>query len=373
MDGANGEGHPELPSIERWLQIWAQRELLIKVARRRGAQDPEDVAQEAMLRAAQHPEIPSDKLRPWLIVVTGRLCVDGHRRRVKEADSWARTVGRVNAQRPGQYPEDDVCERAVAGWAAAVAADALPARQIRALRLTAAGYDVRQVATELGVPYRAAESLLARARRTLRAALSTGLGVLGWMCRAPVHAVGSPVQVGLAAATAAVLVVPLGLPAHHQPLTPPMPPAVTGPVTPAEPTAERSSSPRTPSAPTPVPVPVPVPPSSPSDVPEEAAPSRTYGQGSLPSRGVGSRPETRSVAPAHEPSPAAPVSPRAAPSPKNAEAPTDPSRGADRADHRPPEDREQSTDRGQDHDQPPGLPDGNGAQEDAGEQAGRGP
>lgn len=366
MDGANGEGHPELPSIERWLQIWAQRELLIKVARRRGAQDPEDVAQEAMLRAAQHPEIPSDKLRPWLIVVTGRLCVDGHRRRVKEADSWARTVGRVNAQQPGQYPEDDVCERAVAGWAAAVAADALPARQIRALRLTAAGYDVRQVATELGVPYRAAESLLARARRTLRAALSTGLGVLGWMCRAPVHAVGSPAQVGLAAATAAVLVVPLGLPAHHQPLTPPIPPAATGPVTPAEPTAERSSSPpRTSSAPLPVPT------ASPSDVPDEAAPSRTYGQGSSPPRGVGARPETRSVAPAHEPRPAAPVSPRAAPSQKNADAPTGPSRGADRPDHRPPEDRGQGADRGQGHYQPPGRPDGHGAPEDAGEQTGR--
>ncbi|MCA1673937.1 MAG: hypothetical protein LC799_17630 [Actinobacteria bacterium] len=63
---------------------------------------------------------------------------------------------------------------------ASLASEVLPPRQIQALWLTAAGYDVQQVANHLGVHYRAAESLLARARRTLRALLlanlSAGLG-----------------------------------------------------------------------------------------------------------------------------------------------------------------------------------------------------
>jgi len=48
----------EVPSA-RWTQIWASRQLLMKVACRYGcwAEDAEDAVQEAMLRAAEHPEI----------------------------------------------------------------------------------------------------------------------------------------------------------------------------------------------------------------------------------------------------------------------------------------------------------------------------
>jgi RNA polymerase sigma factor (sigma-70 family) len=162
----------------RWMEIWASRRLLMAVARRCGcpAEDAEDVVQEAMLRAAEHPEIGTDHLRGWLCAVTQRLCMDGHRRRAAEARRWERTSVQAVVQLPGQYFEEDVCERSEAAWMASLAFEVLPARQIHALWLTAAGYDVAQVATHLGVRYRAAESLLARGRRTLRTVLLGSLG-----------------------------------------------------------------------------------------------------------------------------------------------------------------------------------------------------
>ncbi|MGH4012604.1 MAG: RNA polymerase sigma factor [Pseudonocardiaceae bacterium] len=161
----------------RWVRIWARRELLIRVARRYGslAEDAEDTVQEAMLRAAEHPEITDDRLQAWLCAVTMRLCMDGHRRRAAEARRWERASALAMVQQPGQYVEEEVCERSEAAWMAAQAAELLPPRQIQALRLTAAGCTVQQVASHLGVRLRAAESLLARARRTLRTVLIASL------------------------------------------------------------------------------------------------------------------------------------------------------------------------------------------------------
>lgn len=163
----------------RWAQIWASRRLMMGVARRCGCpvEDAEDVVQEAMLRAAEHPEIDADRLRGWLCAVTKRLCMDGHRRRAAEARRWERTSVQAAVQLQGQYFEEEVCERSEAAWMASLASEVLPPRQVQALWLTAAGYDVAQVATHLGVRYRAAESLLARGRRTLRAVLLTSFDV----------------------------------------------------------------------------------------------------------------------------------------------------------------------------------------------------
>src|SRR5919107_1082054 len=89
---------PDLPeplaNSTRWARIWSTRPLLLRVARKRCAtgEDAEDAVQEAMLRAAQHPEIPDENLQPWLIAVTTRLCIDGHRRRTNEAGRWARAA-----------------------------------------------------------------------------------------------------------------------------------------------------------------------------------------------------------------------------------------------------------------------------------------
>jgi hypothetical protein len=106
-------------------------------------------------------------------------------------------------QQPGQHLEEQVCDRFEAVWAASLAAELLPPRQAEALHLTAAGYDVQQVASELGVNYRAAESLLARARRTLRAALTAGVGAVAWSWRGPWTAASNSASLALASAVVA--------------------------------------------------------------------------------------------------------------------------------------------------------------------------
>ena len=90
MDGGRrgrGPAEPAGVAPARWARMWASRDLLLRVARRNGAdpEDAEDTAQEAMLRAAEHPEIPDERLQAWLVAVTLRLCMDGHRRRIREA------------------------------------------------------------------------------------------------------------------------------------------------------------------------------------------------------------------------------------------------------------------------------------------------
>lgn len=156
-----------------------------------------------MLRAAEHPEIDDDRLRAWLVTVTKRLCADRCRQQARETRHRARVAASTLTETTEQQLEDEVCHRAEAAWVAARADELLPARQAQALRLTAAGCDVQQVAGRLGVGPRAAESLLARARRTLRAVLAAGLGVLGWMCR-PLGAASGSGPVALAAGASCV-------------------------------------------------------------------------------------------------------------------------------------------------------------------------
>lgn len=162
--------------VTRWAHSWASRQMLMGVARRCGfsVEDAEDAVQEVMLRAAEHPEVADDRLQAWLCTVTVRLCMDGHRRRAAEARRWVRASARMAEQQRGHYLEDEVCERAEAAWIVSLAPELLPPRQVQALWLAAEGCTVQQVATHLGVRLRAAESLLARARRTLRIALVTG-------------------------------------------------------------------------------------------------------------------------------------------------------------------------------------------------------
>ncbi len=215
---------PADTSAARWRRIWASRTLLLTVARRHGdAHNAEDVVQEAMLRAAEHPEVDDDRLQAWLVAVTTRLCIDGHRRRSSETRRWERASRRAMVEQPEQHPEEQVCDRSEAVWAASLAAELLPPRQVEALQLTAAGCDVKQVASELGVNYRAAESLLARARRTLRAALTAGAAAVMWPWRGPATTTSSSASMAVVSAAAvagvAVAVVPTILFPHGLPGT----------------------------------------------------------------------------------------------------------------------------------------------------------
>ncbi|EFL31726.1 ECF subfamily RNA polymerase sigma factor [Streptomyces viridochromogenes DSM 40736] len=167
---------------ERWRRMWSHREHLLKVARRRSMspEDAEDAVHEAMLRAAERPDLDEERLAAWLTTVTMRLCVDRYRQVNREAE--VRTSPTLVA--PGPVPvEEAVCDRAEAKWLA-VRSGELPARQAEALRLKSEDLDVGQVADEMGLSYRTVESLLARARRTLRQSLAATLGfalfLIGW-------------------------------------------------------------------------------------------------------------------------------------------------------------------------------------------------
>ncbi|QOV38736.1 sigma-70 family RNA polymerase sigma factor [Streptomyces ferrugineus] len=206
--------HADMPAVtpaemdaadERWQRMWNHREQLLKVARRRSmsAEDAEDAVHEAMLRAAERPDLDDERLAAWLTTVTMRLCVDRYRQVNREAQ--VRTSPTLIA--PGPVPvEEAVCDRAEAKWLA-VRSGELPARQAEALRLKSEDLDVGQVAVRMGLSYRTVESLLARARRTLRQSLAATLGfalfLIGWGRPRG----GGKVQAVAVASTAATLAV----------------------------------------------------------------------------------------------------------------------------------------------------------------------
>lgn len=190
---------------ERWERMWNHREQLLKVARRRSMslEDAEDAVHEAMLRAAERPDLDDERLGAWLTTVTMRLCVDRYRQVNRETE--VRSSPMLVA--PGPVPvEEAVCDRAEARWLA-VRSGELPARQAEALRLKSEDLDVGQVAVRMGLSYRTVESLLARARRTLRASLAGTLGLVLFLLGRGRPRSGGKAQAVAAASTAATLAV----------------------------------------------------------------------------------------------------------------------------------------------------------------------
>ncbi|MGW1802856.1 sigma-70 family RNA polymerase sigma factor [Streptomyces sp. NPDC001984] len=196
---------------ERWQRMWSHREQLLKVARRRSMnqEDAEDAVHEAMLRAAERPDLDDERLGAWLTTVTMRLCVDRHRQVNREAEVGSRPT----LVAPGPVPvEEAVCDRAEAKWLA-VRSGELPARQAEALRLRSEDLDVSQVAVRMGLSYRTVESLLARARRTLRASLAGTLGlVLFLVGRGRLRGGGNAHAVAVTSMAATLVVAGLVLP-----------------------------------------------------------------------------------------------------------------------------------------------------------------
>ncbi|MFE9646378.1 sigma-70 family RNA polymerase sigma factor [Streptomyces sp. NPDC006365] len=190
---------------DRWQRMWSHREHLLKVARRRSMslEDAEDAVHEAMLRAAERPDLDDERLAAWLTTVTMRLCVDRYRQVNREAE--VRTSPTLIA--PGPVPvEEAVCDRAEAMWLA-VRSGELPARQAEALRLKSEDLDVGEVAVQMGLSYRTVESLLARARRTLRNSLAATLGLALFLIGRGQPRGGGRTQAVAAASTAATLAV----------------------------------------------------------------------------------------------------------------------------------------------------------------------
>ncbi|MFJ9961171.1 RNA polymerase sigma factor [Streptomyces avermitilis] len=201
---------PDMPAEiqaahDRWQRMWSHREQLLKVARRRSMspEDAEDAVHEAMLRAAERPDLDDERLGAWLTTVTMRLCVDRYRQVNREAEVHRSPT----LAAPGPVPvEEAVCDRAEARWLA-VRSGELPARQAEALRLKSEDLDVGQVAVRMGLSYRTVESLLARARRTLRSSLAGTLGLALFLWGRGKPRAGGHTQAAVVTSTAATLVV----------------------------------------------------------------------------------------------------------------------------------------------------------------------
>ena len=134
-----------------------------------GREGAEDIAQEAFLRLWQNPrQVREGKaLRSWLMRVASNLAVDTFRRQ-----------GPVDAgELPDIADEAPGPELALRRTDVAAAIDGaiagLPERQRLALVLSHyEGYGNPEIALALDVSVEAVESLLARARRTLKASLA---------------------------------------------------------------------------------------------------------------------------------------------------------------------------------------------------------
>ena len=151
---------------------------VVAVARRmlRDDAEAEDVAQEAMLRlwrSADGLEVGPPGLRPWLRRVVSNLCVDRMRsgKRLTVTDEVPEQA--EPATQHSQLEAQDTSERVEA------ALRALPDRQRLALTLFHyEGLSQIEVGKAMGISDEAVESLLARARRTLKAALRDQLSEL---------------------------------------------------------------------------------------------------------------------------------------------------------------------------------------------------
>jgi RNA polymerase sigma factor (sigma-70 family) len=167
----------ELSSAEltRWELAWSHRPLLLAMARSRvGWHEAEDVVSEALLRSQRAEDVSDAALRSWLVTTTMRLCADVHRSSARDVRRGQRMSGRLSIAEPG--PEDDVVDRHEAQWLAGQV-HKLPGRQAEAIGLKSDGYEVGSIAGRMGLPYKAVESLLSRARRSLKGWAAVAIGV----------------------------------------------------------------------------------------------------------------------------------------------------------------------------------------------------
>ena len=138
--------------------------------------EAEDVTQEAFLRLwNERKNIAPDGAKFWLRKVARHLCLDRLRKRKDWNISFDETVedSETGLEAPILNPEQETIGREI-GAQINQTLEKLPSRQRVALTLVL--YDelpARLAASELGLSVEALESLLARARRTLRQSLSS--------------------------------------------------------------------------------------------------------------------------------------------------------------------------------------------------------
>jgi RNA polymerase sigma-70 factor (ECF subfamily) len=136
-------------------------------------QRAEDLVQETMLRAWQHPQAldpARGSVRAWLFTTARNLAIDAWRRRSARA-------GEVITDAPPERPAVDDTERVVESWlvAEALARLSRPHREVL-VECFYAGRSVAEAATRLGVPPGTVKSRTYYALRSLKVALEE-LGV----------------------------------------------------------------------------------------------------------------------------------------------------------------------------------------------------
>lgn len=192
----------ECHSCRRWMLAWSHRNDLTLIARRRlrCPEDAADAVHEAMLRAVEYEHLDEDRIGAWMTRVLVNLCADQGRDQAREPKRRRYTV-MIEMSDPS--PEEVVIEKTTAAAACARLAD-MPKSQRDAILLRASGLPVGEVASRLGVGYKAAESLLSRGRAVVRAALVAGVAAVFPAARVARRLPAPAAAVALATVAAAV-------------------------------------------------------------------------------------------------------------------------------------------------------------------------
>lgn len=148
----------------RWLALWAHRDDLLRIARRRTRSDAdaEDCVHEAIVRAVAHPDLDDERAGAFLTAVTVRLCTDLHRRHAR----LERAAPRLAAP-PAADPQVAACERADLARLRHRHGP-LTERERATLLAYADGWRRDETALLLGTTGRAVDAALSRARGKAR-------------------------------------------------------------------------------------------------------------------------------------------------------------------------------------------------------------
>ncbi len=140
------------------------RAALMRITYPVALEEPEDLVQEAFVRALSHPEVGPERLPGWLRTVVKNLGHDAGRR---DRSAVAASARLAKAEVVEPDPAEAVAEQDLAKAAADWVRD-LPRRQREVLYAVAEGRSIAEVAQAQGLSPRGAEGHLRRAREALR-------------------------------------------------------------------------------------------------------------------------------------------------------------------------------------------------------------
>ena len=145
-------------------QLQSLRPALLRVPGYTSHEEPEDLVQEAFLRALSRPEVDPERLSGWLRTVIKNLGHDASRRKRSAGTAMAR-LAKTELHEPD--PADSIADHDLAKSVAGMFQD-LPRLQREVLHDVADGRSIAEVAAAKGLTLRAAEGHLRRARAAVR-------------------------------------------------------------------------------------------------------------------------------------------------------------------------------------------------------------